>query len=67
MNNEKLLTVPEVAETLRVMPATVRRWLREGRLRGTLISDRGGYRIPESEIQRFLGGGEQAGKIRAAA
>src|SRR3954447_11780216 len=34
MENDRLFTVPEVAERLRVKHETVRRWLREGRLRG---------------------------------
>jgi excisionase family DNA binding protein len=53
---ERFLTVPEAAERLRVMPETVRRWLRSGRLKGvSLGSDRAGWRIPESEVRRLLG------------
>ena len=55
MADETLLTVQEVAERLRVNPETVRRWLRQRRLRGALLGgDRAGYRIPESELERFL-------------
>ena len=55
MNEQRLLTVREVAERLRSSPETVRRWLRQGRLRGfrpggTKLA----YRVPESELQRFL-------------
>jgi excisionase family DNA binding protein len=50
-----MLTVQTVAERLQVQPATVRRWLREGRLRGVKPwGDKTGYRIPESEIARLL-------------
>lgn len=56
MEDEKYLTVPEVAERLRLSRITVRRWLREGKLRGTLLSDAAGYRVPESEVRRILRG-----------
>ena len=52
---EVILTVPEVAERLRVQDETVRRWLRSGRLRGVLLSRRAGYRVPASEVRRLLG------------
>jgi excisionase family DNA binding protein len=55
MDSEQLLTVQEVATRLRVNPETVRRWLRQGRIRGALLGgDRAGYRIPASEVDRFL-------------
>ena len=51
---DRLLTVPEVAERLRVNRETVRRWLRQGRLRGTLMGGtKAGYRIKESEVARI--------------
>jgi len=50
-----LLTVPEVAERIRVSPELVRRWLRQGRLHGVRLGGtRLGWRIPEAEIERFL-------------
>lgn len=64
MDQERYLTVPEVAERLRLTPATIRRWLREGKLRGVLLNDRAGYRVPESEVGRILRGEEQ-GKAAA--
>ena len=55
VNDDPLLTVPEVAARLRISPETVRRWLRQGGLKGTLMGgDRGGYRIAQSEVERFL-------------
>ena len=54
MTDERYWRVPEVAERLRVDPETVRRWLRAGKLRGMLLSQQGGYRIPESELRRFI-------------
>ena len=35
---------------------TVRRWLRSGEMKGTLLGDRAGWRIPASEIERKLRG-----------
>jgi excisionase family DNA binding protein len=56
MQDDPLLTVPEVAARLRLNPETVRRWLRQGKLCGVAMgSDRAGWRIPESEVRRFLG------------
>lgn len=43
---EKLLTVQNVADRLKVTPETVRRWLRTGKLHGALPGgDEMGYRI----------------------
>ena len=50
-----LLTVPEVAQRIRVSPELVRRWLRDGRLRGVRLGGtRLGWRIPDDEVERFL-------------
>jgi excisionase family DNA binding protein len=63
MNDQRLLTVREVAERLRSSPETVRRWLRQGKLRGFRPGGtKLGYRVPESELQRFLSSAEREGK-----
>ena len=54
MTDERYWRVPEVAERLRVDSETVRRWLRAGKLRGLLLSQQSGYRIPDSELRRFI-------------
>jgi excisionase family DNA binding protein len=55
MPEQRLLTVREVAERIRSSPETVRRWLRQGKLRGFRPGGtKLGYRVPESELQRFL-------------
>lgn len=55
MSEQRLLTVREVAERLRSSPETVRRWLREGKLRGFQPGGtKLGYRVPEDELQRFI-------------
>jgi excisionase family DNA binding protein len=52
----KILTVREFAAQIRTSEATVRRWIREGRLRGVMPGGRRtGYRIPSSEVDRLLG------------
>jgi excisionase family DNA binding protein len=52
---ERLLTVSQVAERMQVNPETVRRWLRSGRLRGSLPGgDKAGWRISEADLQRFI-------------
>lgn len=54
-----MLKVKEIAERLRVNQYTVRRWIRDGQLRGIAMGDRAGYRVPASELDRFLREREQ--------
>lgn len=57
MDEERMLTVPEVVELLRVHPQTIREWLRVGKIKGVRLGGtKVGWRIPESEIQRLLKG-----------
>jgi excisionase family DNA binding protein len=57
MTTDPLLTVTEAAERLRANPETIRRMLREGRLKGSQpLGRRGGWRIPSSEIERLVRG-----------
>ena len=51
---ERMLRVSEVAAELKVNPYTVRRWLREGKLRGSDLGGSAGYRVAASEVERFL-------------
>jgi excisionase family DNA binding protein len=63
---EPMLTVEEVAKRIRTSEATVRRWLREKKLRGVRPGGtRLGWRIPASEVERLLSG-DGAPKTRAA-
>lgn len=48
------LTVAQISERLDLHPDTVRRFLRSGRMRGYLISRKGGWRIRASEVDRFV-------------
>jgi excisionase family DNA binding protein len=64
-NEDRFLTVEQVASRLQVHEETVRRWLRDHRLRGHLISRRAGYRVRESEVERFASGETVEAKIAA--
>jgi excisionase family DNA binding protein len=50
---EKMYTVQEVAQQLRVSERTVRNWVERGELRVFRIGKRG-YRIPESDLLVFI-------------
>jgi excisionase family DNA binding protein len=55
MTEPRLLTVREVAQRLRSSPETVRRWLRQGKLRGFRPGGtKLGYRVAEDELERFI-------------
>jgi len=51
-NGEDLMTVPEVAERLRVCRETVRRWARSGRLKAFRAGRK--YLISDAALQAFL-------------
>jgi excisionase family DNA binding protein len=51
-NPSDLLTPNEVAELLRVHPATVTRWIRLGLIEAMRLPG-GTYRIPRSELERL--------------
>jgi excisionase family DNA binding protein len=59
------MTVEDAAARIEVHPQTVRRWLRDGRMLGTLISRTAGYRIPRDEVERVLREGLREGKAAA--
>jgi excisionase family DNA binding protein len=52
--NERLLTPDEAANILRVSSQTVRRWLRNGSIKGTKVGDGRLWRISESTINEFV-------------
>jgi excisionase family DNA binding protein len=54
MEPEQWLTVDETAERLKIHPQTIRRWLKQGQLQGTLLSHYAGWRIRESEVMYVL-------------
>jgi len=55
MADERLLTVPEVADRLRLSIFTVRELLKEGRLHGfRLGGTKSGWRVREEDLQAFI-------------
>ncbi|WP_448578519.1 IS607 family transposase [Thermosphaera sp.] len=50
---ERHYSTREVCEVLGIANRTIRRWIKEGRLRAVNINGR--WRIPESEVKRLLG------------
>ena len=54
--HEEWFTVEQIARRLQVHPDTVRRWLRDGRLRGRNFGGKTGYRVRASELEAFLEG-----------
>jgi excisionase family DNA binding protein len=49
---EQTYTVQDAAKALRVNPATIRHWLKTGRLKGVKMGRR--WRIRESDLEVFL-------------
>lgn len=49
---EHLYTVEQAADMLHVHPKTLRKWLREKRIKGTRAGR--GWRIRESDLEAFL-------------
>lgn len=53
MQDDKMLTVEEVAERMRVNEKTVRNWITSGELAAFPIGKRG-YRISETDLHNFV-------------
>jgi excisionase family DNA binding protein len=49
---KQYLSAEEIAERLNVGPATVRKWLREGKLKGVRAGRL--WRVKENDLQAFL-------------
>jgi excisionase family DNA binding protein len=54
--DDKLLTVQEVAAYVRVGPEAIRRWLRQGKLVGVNLGRGAGWRIRRSDLTALIGG-----------
>jgi excisionase family DNA binding protein len=65
MSESKVLNTQEVADRLRVKVITVQRWLHAGKLRGTKLPGRAGWRIPIDEVERMERGEAVEGKVAA--
>ena len=64
MTLEPLYSVADVAAYLRVSPRTVRRIMADGKL--AFLPQRGGRRISEAAIRRYVAGAEIVARRRAA-
>lgn len=54
MEGERMYTVPEVAERLRLHQQTIREWLRIGKIKGIRLGGtKAGWRIPPTEVERL--------------
>jgi excisionase family DNA binding protein len=54
----RMLTTQQVAERLQLHIITVQRWLRDGKLKGTKLSGKAGWRVPVAEVERIERGEE---------
>lgn len=63
---DRLLTVTEVAQMLRVSPSTAKKWAAEGKLPGTLPKIGGLWRIHEATFLAYIRGGTPARSTNAA-
>jgi excisionase family DNA binding protein len=52
MNNDKYLTVQEIANKYKVTSAAVHKWIKEGKLKAIKMGRL--WRIPESALQEFI-------------
>ena len=52
--SEQLLSVEEVAQRLGLNPETVRRYLRQGEIKGVRFGFRAGWRIKEADLAAFI-------------
>jgi len=55
-HEEQVMTSAEVAAYLKVSIAAVRRWTREGKLKGHKLGGTGDYRYFKKDVQDFLTG-----------
>lgn len=59
MNENKLYTVTEASQILRISRDRLYEYLRTGYIRGTRVTGRSAWRIPPSEIERLRGNGKE--------
>ena len=52
--DERWFTVEQIAQQIQVSEQTVRRWLRDGSIRGHSFGGKAGWRVKESDLNKFL-------------
>jgi excisionase family DNA binding protein len=60
---DELLTIDEVAAELKLHPDTIRRYIREGKLKPTRVGGTA-IRVRRSELNRFISEGEEGSEDR---
>jgi excisionase family DNA binding protein len=60
--HDELLTIPEVAATLRIRPSAVRRWIHERKI--TIVHVGRLVRVPSAEVDRLVREGTRLAKPR---
>ncbi len=53
-DDEKVMTAEEVAAFLKISAATVRRWTRQGKLKGYKLGSGGDWRYIKKDVINFL-------------
>jgi excisionase family DNA binding protein len=61
VTEERFYTVKQIAERLQVQPKTVSGWLRDGKLKGLRLSGPAGWRVRQSDLDRYLREIEESG------
>lgn len=54
MDNDRWFTIAEIVDMLKVHEQTVRRWIKSGELRASLLGRKAGYRIRARDLETFL-------------
>ena len=54
MVEERWYTVADIVDLLKVHEQTVRRWLRDGELRGYDLGGKSGYRVKAADFEAFI-------------
>ena len=67
MVDERMLTVAEIVDMLKVHEQTVRRWIKAGELRAIILGRKSGYRVRESDLRAFLAERDSFGDAKKAA
>ena len=62
MEDERFYTVEDIVRILQVHEETVRRWLREGELKGFSLGRKSGYRVRPTDLEAFIRQREEASR-----
>ena len=65
MIRDRDLSLKEVARELSCKPVTIRRALREGKIRGYRIGEAGNWRVPPDEVERVRQGMRRSADLPA--